>query len=52
MFPILSLDGYEYTDNYGKVMFDYHVDTIPEFQKKMADNFFGRNLSVTMGVGV
>ena len=51
-FPILSLGGYEYTDNNIKVMFEYHVDTIPEFQKIMADNVFGVNMSVTMGVGV
>ena len=52
MFTILSLCGYEYTGNYGKVMFEYHVDTIPGFQKIMDDNFFGRNMSVVMGVGV
>ena len=51
-FPILSLGRYEYTNNNGKVMFEYHVDIIPEFQKIMADNFFGGNLSVPMRVGV
>ena len=38
-FPILSLGGYD-------------VDTIPELQKILADNFFSVNLSVTAGVGV
>ena len=40
-FPILSLGGYDCTNNNGKVMFEYHVDTIPEFQKRMTDNLFG-----------
>ena len=31
MFLILSLGRYEYTGN--KVLFEYHVDTIPKFQK-------------------
>ena len=52
IFTILFLGGYEYTDNYIKVMFEYHVDTISEFQKRMDNNFFGGNMSVTMGVGV
>ena len=51
-FSYLSLGRYEYTDNNGKVMFEYHVDTITEFQKIMDDNFFVVNLRVTMGVGV
>ena len=52
MFPILYLGGYNYTDNNGKVVFEYHVDTIPEFQKIMADKLFGVNMGVTMGLGV
>ena len=52
MFPILSLGGCEYNGNYGKVMFEYHVDTIPKFQKRMTDKVFSGNLSITMGVGV
>ena len=51
-FPILYLGGYEYTNNDGKFMFEYHVDTIPEFQKIMADNFFGGKLIATIVVGV
>ena len=51
-FPILSLGRYEYTENDGKVLFEYHVDTIPEFQKIISDNFSGGNLIVTMGLVV
>ena len=40
-FRIIYLGGYEYTDNHRKVMFEYHVDTIPDFQKRMTDNLFG-----------
>ena len=51
-FCIIYLGRYEYTNNYRKVIFEYHVDTIPDFQKTMTDNFFVENLSVTMGLGV
>ena len=51
-FPILSLGGYEYTKNDGKLMLEYHVNIIPELKKRMTNNFFGIDLSVTMGLGV
>ena len=46
------VDTHKIPGTNGKVIFEYHVDTIPEFRKIMADNFFGRNMSVTMGVVV
>ena len=51
-FPILSLGEYEYTNYYRKVIFEYHVDTITEFQRRMDDNFFSGHLSITMVIGV
>ena len=51
-YPILTLVGYDYKDNTGQEMVEYHVDTINLFQERMKDNRFGGNLSVRKDANV
>jgi len=50
--PILLKVGYQYVDKATNIdMVEFHVDTIPEFQDRMADVKFGGNLSIRIPPG-